>query len=74
MAAAVSPEPQQRIQLSTSTDSDGRLLVFDAFTGSRHQLVNDPAEHFLPIKPSGIHVFADFSPCCFQQAVRLTAA
>ena len=41
--AAVTPEPQQRIQLPTSTDSDGWLLVFDAFTGSRHQLVIDPA-------------------------------
>ena len=63
--AAVDPEPQQRIQLTTCPNSDRRLLVFDAFTGSRHQLVNDPAEHFLAIKPSGVHVFANFSPCCF---------
>ena len=69
---AVVSQPQQRIKLTASANSDGWLLVFDAFTSSGHQLMNGPADHFLTINPTGVHVFADFSPCPFQQAIRLT--
>ena len=45
--------------------------MFDAFTSCGHQLMNGPADHFLTINPTGVHVFAHFSPCPFQ-AIRLT--
>ena len=68
---AVVSKTQQRIKLATSANSDGWLLVFDAFTSSGHQLVNHPADHFLTINTSGMNVFADFRPCPFEQTIRL---
>ena len=38
------------------------LLVFNAFTGSSHQLVNGLADHFMMIKPCGVDFLVKFSP------------